>query len=173
MSSLPRARGASLSGDAMGAGRGVPLFFLLGWGLLCAAETFGRMEAPSVPLCLAAVAGLVAGSEVGFWTGLTVGCAGDLLSGLPLGSQGFAAGLVGGALGGMARSISPGAWGAPLVLLALLAAPYRWLVQALARIGGIGIEGPGIGELAGLVTWDCGLGLLLFLGLRWAGAGRQ
>lgn len=148
------------------AGRTTLTLFLAGWVLMAAAEVLGIRGAPNVPFCLAVAAGILHGSEAGFWSGAAVGLAADLLSGLPLGTQALAGGLIGLAVGQASLALRPDAWGAPVLVLLGGSLPFRFMVQTLARLGGFPMELPAsMGEAARIAGLDLALGFAAYLAL--------
>lgn len=148
--------------------RVVPPLFMLGWLLLAGAEVLGTPGAPAVPACMAVVAGVVFGADVGFWAGLLVGLAADLLSGLPLGVQAAAGASVGAVVGSMSTAVSPGSWMAPTFFLVIAGVGYRVIVGAVAALGAASAA-PCTADLPRLAAWDAVLGLAIYLVVsRWA-----
>ena len=114
----------------------LPGIFFLGWVLLLTQDVFVAFPGPVIPMSAALITGIFFGSTTGFFAGISLGIAADLLASIPLGSHAFAAGLVGLFSGSLSRTLSRTSWIAHGLCIAMLTLPYRVLIELLTRFGG-------------------------------------
>jgi cell shape-determining protein MreD len=141
----------------------LPVLFVSGWILLAYGEVYGPGLSAQAPFCVAVAAGVLFGSETGFWAGFLVGGAADLLSSLPLGSQAAVASLVGMAVGHLSAAVHRTSVVAPSTFLALGTLPYILLLSLLVRLGGAEPVGWTFTGTLGSTLRNLVAGLLVFL----------